>query len=243
MNDALDHYIDRLEVLLERISPAERTKLGRRIGNEIRQSNRMRIIANLQPDGNPMRRRKGNKDFLNGYRKLRDNENVKIGQPFIYDGPEMRHQNVGELREMITIKTAAHDKKYGFPYRKHKGGGWYQRSPYDPDYVQGFALSRGGSLGQDGVSKFNRKYIYVLGQERISVLKQKLMFRKIHQFKYLKMKADSHGTAVGFMTGLTGYIAAAHQYGEDNRPERPLLGFSDEDLNLIEAMIWQHVQP
>lgn len=66
------------------------------------------------------------------------------------------------------------------------------------------------------------------------------MFRKIHQYKYLKLKATSHEAAIGFLGGLVGYIANAHQYGEDNRPERQLVGFSNEDLALIEQMLYAH---
>ncbi|XXQ68944.1 phage virion morphogenesis protein [Neisseriaceae bacterium B1] len=72
--------------------------------------------------------------------------------------------------------------------------------------------------------------------------RKRQMFRKIHQYKYLQLKAQSHEAAIGFLNGLTAYIAAAHQYGEDNRPERHLLGFSDEDLNLIETLVMQHFQ-
>ena len=70
--------------------------------------------------------------------------------------------------------------------------------------------------------------------------KRRQMFRKIHQYKYLKIKTQPHEAAVGFLGGLTGYIAAAHQHGEDNRPERHLLGFSADDYRLIEQMLRRH---
>lgn len=239
--NALDIYLDNLNTLTQRLSPQESKKMMREIGAKIRQNNRERIIANLQPDGSPMRRRKGsNKDYLEGYRKLRENEELRVGRMFIYDGPEMRQRNIGQLREMLTIKRPEHDKKYGFPYRFHKGGGYYQRSSYDSDYVQGFALSRGGSLGQDGVSKFNRKFIYVPDKSGKKRIHEKLMFRKINQFKYLKLEATSHEAAIGFLSGLTAYIAHAHQYGEGNRPQRKLLGFSDDDLQIVETVLRQY---
>ena len=68
------------------------------------------------------------------------------------------------------------------------------------------------------------------------------MFRKLHQYKYLKLKATDNEAAVGFMSGLAAYIAAAHQYGEDGRPARALLGFSAEDLSLIEELVIQYFQ-
>ena len=72
--------------------------------------------------------------------------------------------------------------------------------------------------------------------------KLQTMFRKIHQYKYLKLKSDSHEAAIGFLNGLVGYIAHAHQEGEDNRPERTLLGFSDDDLQLIENQLQRYFQ-
>lgn len=234
--DELNRYIEHIDALVNQLRPDERMKLTRQIGAKIRQSNQRRIMNNLQPDGNPMHRRKGNKDFLNGYRKLRANEKMTVGRIFIYDGPEMRHNNVGELRQMVSIKTPETDKKYGHQWRKHKGGVRYQRTNYDPDYIQGYALSP-NQIAKDGVAKFNRKHIYVVGKGAASQAKQKLMFRKINQYKYLKMKATSHEAAIGFLTGLTGYIAAAHHYGEDNRPQRELLGISDDDMMLIKQML------
>ena len=70
----------------------------------------------------------------------------------------------------------------------------------------------------------------------------KLMFKKLHQYKYLKLKITDHEATVGFMHGLAAYIAAAHHYGEDGRPARELLGFSAEDLSLIEELVIQHFQ-
>ena len=68
------------------------------------------------------------------------------------------------------------------------------------------------------------------------------MFKKLHQYKYLKLKTTDNEAAVGFMHGLAAYIAAAHHYGEDGRPARELLGFSAEDLSLIEELVIQHFQ-
>lgn len=73
-------------------------------------------------------------------------------------------------------------------------------------------------------------------------IRQKMMFRKIHQYKYLRLKATSHEAAIGFLGGLIGYIANAHQQGEDNRPVRELVGFSADDLQTIETMLAAHFQ-
>ena len=240
MNEIIDLYIDNIDEMLRKLSPAEQKKMLNMVGSKIRKRNQARIIANLQPNGVKMRRRKSARDFLQGYRKLRANENITIGKLFIYDGPEMRQRNIGLLRSMTTIKTPQSDRKYGAIWRVHKGGGRYQRTPYDPDYVHGFALAH-GAIGQDGVSKFNRNHIYVKGKSSKKELQKNLMFRKINQFKYLKMKATSHEVAIGFLGGLTAKIAAAHQYGEDNRPVRELLGFSDEDIELIEQTIREYL--
>ena len=67
------------------------------------------------------------------------------------------------------------------------------------------------------------------------------MFRKINQYKFLKLKATQYEAAIGFMSGLTAHIAAAHQSGLENRPERQLLGFSVEDLHLIEDMLVEYL--
>ena len=73
--------------------------------------------------------------------------------------------------------------------------------------------------------------------------RRRQMFRKIHQYKFLRLKAQSHEAAIGFLSGLTGYIAAAHQYGAKTRPERTLLGFSEGDLQLIQHILKEHLNP
>lgn len=233
--NALDQYIENIDELARKLSPSERKHLLQKIGRQIRQNNKKRIQSNVLPTGSPMLPRAGGKkDYLNGWRKLGSNEDLSIGQPFYYEGLEMRKHNRGVLRQMLSIKRPEHDRKYGFPYRTYKGGGYYQRSPYDLDYVQGYAT---GGKWEGGVSKFSRKHIYVKGKGGV---RSRLMFRKIHQYKYLKLKATSHEAAIGFLGGLVGYIANAHQHGEDNRPERQLVGFSNEDLALIEQMLYAH---
>lgn len=145
-------------------------------------------------------------------RPLRKNETVKVGQQFLY---------VGTAARMRTIKTAA---SAAHPSRRNT-------QPHDADYVWGYDLTAGG------IRKYRRSLI---GMESKRT-RARLMFRKIHQYKYLKLKADSHGAAVGFLGGLTAHIAAAHQYGQENRPQRELLGFSEGDLQLIEEILVRHL--
>ena len=92
-----------------------------------------------------------------------------------------------------------------------------------------------------GVSKFNRDYIRVLDGKPTKERLKKRMFTKISRAKYLQSKINSLGVAIKFVSGLTAYIAAAHQYGDDGRPERHLLGFSDDDLDTIENLVISHM--
>lgn len=205
--DALDRYLEQLDALVRRLSPAERTRLSREIGTKLRQANKRRIQANISPAGIPFAPRQATPQ-----RPLRGNEQIKPGQPFLYSGFSAR---------MRTVKTAASAAN---PSRR-------TTRPHDAGYVWGYDTAAGG------IRKYRRSLI---GVESKSA-RTRMMFRKIHQYKYLKLKADSHGAAVGFLGGLTAYIAAAHQYGEDNRPVRPLLGFSDDDLRTIEETVLNHV--
>lgn len=120
----------------------------------------------------------------------------------------------GKLRRFRTLRTALTSP-----------------SKYNPNYLTGWEYSA------QQVQTFARAHIGIPSQTQ----KAKLMFRKIHQYKYLKSKADSHQASIGFLTGLSAYIAAAHQYGEDTRPERQLLGFSDDDLRTIEETLIHHL--
>lgn len=234
----LDRYIENLDTLIRKLSPAERRRLAGDIGRQIRQVNKRRIQANIEPSGDKMRRRKNSKSYLDGYRRLRSNEKLPIGKDFIYDGPYTRHP--GEIRRLVSLKTTATDARYGDEWRTGQSGNRYRRRNYDPKYVEGYALVNGQSPGAaGGVSKFNRQHIYVPGGSKR--IREKLMFRKIHQYKFLKLQATEHAAAVGFMTGLVGSIAAGHQYGLENRPTRVLLGFSSDDLLLIEETVVRYL--
>lgn len=115
----------------------------------------------------------------------------------------------------------------------------------EQNFVYNGKIQRYRTLRDDGAHyigwNYRTHHTFKALKDRIRLpergLRQKLMFKKLNQFKYLKLKATSHEAAIGFLSGLTGYIAAAHQYGEGNRPERQLLGFSDDDMMLIKQML------
>lgn len=236
MSDPLEQYIKRMRGLAATLSGSRRKSILRRVSRAIQKARKESIRHNVQPDGSPMAKSKKNRDYLEGYRKLRKNEKITIGREFIYDGPETIH--AGEIRRMVTLKTRQTDARYGteLRYWRHTGK-WYNRSMFDPDYVHGFATDR--SVG--GVSKFDRSYIYVKDKTGRSSLKEKLMFNKIHQYRFLKARADAGEAVIGFW-GRVGSIAAAHQYGKDTRPERHLLGFSQADYRLVEEIISDHLE-
>lgn len=76
------------------------------------------------------------------------------------------------------------------------------------------------------------------------------MFQKLRKVAYLKAKGDGSAISVGF-TGRVSRIARVHQYGlkdraERNSPEvkyeeRKLLGFTEEDIELIRDHLLLHI--
>lgn len=76
------------------------------------------------------------------------------------------------------------------------------------------------------------------------------MFRKIRQARFMKVKADPAGVAVGF-TGHVARIARVHQYGLRDAPrkgsqrvryeQRELLGFADADIERIRDLLLDHL--
>lgn len=82
-------------------------------------------------------------------------------------------------------------------------------------------------------------------------IKRKAMFAKLRTAKHLKIRANGNEVSVGF-NGSSAAIAAVHQYGLKgtvNRnkgvkvqyAQRELLGFSDEDVELIENLILEQL--
>lgn len=145
-------------------------------------------------------------------RKLREGERIRVGQAFIY---------LGRTAMMRTIKTPA---SAAAPSRA-------STQAYNDKYVYGWDFEA------DGIRKFRRDRIELPDNSERGAR----MFRKIHRFTYLKKQPLPEGVQVGFPGGLTGYIAAAHQYGADNRPVRELLGYSDEDLRYIQETVVRHL--
>jgi len=85
--------------------------------------------------------------------------------------------------------------------------------------------------------------------KRIGAIKRKLMFQKIIRQKYLKPEYSSQAASVGF-TGFISRIATEHQYGLRGRinerisaqyPQRELLGFTQNEMDMIEEEIVNHV--
>lgn len=188
MNAVLNQYIENIDELARKLSSNEKRALLQKIGKQIRQNNKRRIQANIEPSGNSMTARNGI--------TVKPLKNLKKEQDFIYHGKTHRYRTM---------------RDYG-------------------SYLIGYDYQT------DNTFKAQKTDIMQRTQ------RSKLMFRKIHQYKFLKLKANSHEAAIGFLGGLTGYIANAHQYGEDSRPVRELLGFSDDDFQLIENMLKQHFQ-
>lgn len=82
-------------------------------------------------------------------------------------------------------------------------------------------------------------------------IKRKAMFAKLRTARHLKVRSNGNEVSVGF-NGSSATIAAVHQYGLKgtvNRnkgvkvqyAQRELLGFSDEDVELIENLILEQL--
>lgn len=76
------------------------------------------------------------------------------------------------------------------------------------------------------------------------------MFKKLRTATYMKARGDSNAVTVGF-TGRIARIARVHQYGMKDRAERgapdvrydqrEVLGFTDQDLDLIRDSLLAHL--
>lgn len=75
----LDKYIGELDALLQKLKPAQRSRLSRRLAVEMRQRNAERIRANIQPDGRAMQQRSGDRWQM---RPLKPGETIRRGQLF-----------------------------------------------------------------------------------------------------------------------------------------------------------------
>lgn len=155
-------------------------------------------------------------------RQLRQNNKKRIQANVTPSGAPMFRRHSIAVEPLKTLRKEQdfiyHDKIRRYRTMRDKGS-----------YFVGYEYYRKGIMTADK-------------SDVMKAAKLQIMFRKIHQYKYLKLKSDSHEAAIGFLNGLVGYIAHAHQEGEDNRPERTLLGFSDDDLQLIENRLQRYFQ-
>lgn len=81
-------------------------------------------------------------------------------------------------------------------------------------------------------------------------IKQRKMFAKLRTARYLRLQSDASSIAIGF-AGRLSRIARVHQYGLRDKPgrnspdiqyqRRELLGFSDDDLEMIRDQLLQHL--
>ncbi|WP_312597859.1 phage virion morphogenesis protein [Stutzerimonas nitrititolerans] len=81
-------------------------------------------------------------------------------------------------------------------------------------------------------------------------IKQRKMFAKLRTARYLRLQSDASSIAIGFAARLS-RIARVHQYGLRDKPgrnspdvqyqRRELLGFSDDDLEMIRDQLLQHL--
>lgn len=81
-------------------------------------------------------------------------------------------------------------------------------------------------------------------------IRRKTMFTKLRTAKYLKAKASADSAEVGFV-GRIAQIARVHQLGLRARvdrdgpqydyPQRQLLGFTDQDRELIQDSLLRHL--
>lgn len=77
-------------------------------------------------------------------------------------------------------------------------------------------------------------------------VKANAMFAKLRTARLMKTQTNADGVEIGY-TGQNAFIAEVHQYGKSARVQpranwkvkyerRELLGFSDEDVGLVEAL-------
>ena len=79
---------------------------------------------------------------------------------------------------------------------------------------------------------------------------KRAMFQKLRTNRYMKASGRENSAVVEF-TGKVQRIARVHQYGLKDRPneqtqdvqyaERPLLGFGQADIQLVETLIIKHL--
>lgn len=101
----------------------------------------------------------------------------------------------------------------------------------------------------DGTKFAPRKQRNLRGKQG-RVRRKLAMFKKLRTASYLKVRGDSSSITVGF-TGRIARIARVHQFGLKDRAERgapdvryeqrEVLGFTDNDLDLIRDSLLSHL--
>ena len=81
-------------------------------------------------------------------------------------------------------------------------------------------------------------------------VKRRAMFVKLKTARFLKIRTNANEAVIGF-TGSAADIATIHQYGLSAKPtkakykvqyaQRELLGFSDEDVEIIENLVLEQL--
>lgn len=82
-------------------------------------------------------------------------------------------------------------------------------------------------------------------------IRREAMFKKIRSSKYLLLRTSAEGIALGYL-GRLARIARVHQEGLTDKPqpggpdveypERQLLGFTDDDADMVREAIMKHLE-
>ena len=91
--EELEALVAQIEHLALKIQPSARAKLMRTIATELRRRNSERIRANVEPDGNPMAKRQGDRF---AFRRLRDGEELHR-RPFRFFGEKYGDNYTGRI--------------------------------------------------------------------------------------------------------------------------------------------------
>lgn len=148
MVSGLNLYIDHLDGLIRKLSPAQRRGMMKDIAVSLRHSNKRRISANIEPEGGAMMARK-----TVPAEPLRKNARIRVGEELEY---------MGHPVEMRTIKTAASAAN---PSRR-------TTKPYDADYVWGW------ETGEGGIRKYRKTELGKPGGVRQKAMFRKLHLYK-----------------------------------------------------------------
>lgn len=89
----LEEFVAQIRHLSLQLKPSVRAKLLRTIATELRRRNRERIRANVEPDGNPMAKRQGDRPL---FRRLRDGEGLNR-RPFRFFGEKYGDNYTGRI--------------------------------------------------------------------------------------------------------------------------------------------------